>query len=194
MIFIGYDEKYPQQYYNCISTISSPTLPTPKLDRRGSTAFTFSRFLIPEYTNYQGWHIFADSDFLFLDNIDKLFNLIDERFAVLVVKHSDYEAQSIKMNGKTNLYYDRKNWASLILWNSQHPSNKCLTTEYILQAPSLDLLQFKWLRDDEIGELPAEWNVLIGHHNEVGAKGLHFTNGTNNDYYRYRYESAIENN
>ena len=37
-----------------------------------------------------------------------------------------------------------------------------LTKEYINTASGLDLHQFKWLDDELIGELPAEWNHLVG--------------------------------
>lgn len=183
MIFIGYDRIYNKQYMNCIKTINGNISATPKLERTGSTAFTFSRFLIPEHTRFQGWHFFSDSDFLFKDDVNKLFNEVNDKYAVMVVKHPKYDVKTSKMDNKENSYYDRKNWASLIMWNSSHPSNKVLTKDYILNAPALDLLQFKWLKDEEIGELDPKWNVLVDHQDETDAKGLHFTNGINNEKY-----------
>jgi lipopolysaccharide biosynthesis glycosyltransferase len=183
MIFIGYDKNYETQYYNCLKTIKGDVSPTPTIDRQGSTAFTFSRFLVPSITHYKGWHIFADSDFLFLDDINKLYDIVDDQYAVMVVKHPKYNAESIKMDGKKNSYYDRKNWASLILWNSGHKSNKILSRDVIEYADPLDLLQFRWLDDSEIGEIDPKWNVLVDHQDTMGAKGLHFTNGVNTDYY-----------
>lgn len=183
MIFIGYDENYESQYYNCLRTINGQVRPTPPIERQGSTAFTFSRFLVPNITRYRGWHIFADSDFLFLDDINKLYDIVDDQYAVMVVKHPKYDAESLKMDGKENSYYDKKNWASLILWNSGHKANKVLDKHFVDNAKPLDLLQFKWLKDEEIGEIDPRWNVLVGHQDTIGAKGLHFTNGVNTDHY-----------
>jgi hypothetical protein len=40
------------------------------------------------------------------------------------------------------------------------------------------LHRFCWLEDDEIGELPVEWNWLVGHSDpEVNPKNVHFTDG-----------------
>ena len=39
---------------------------------------------------------------------------------------------------------------------------KSLTLDYINTACGLDLHQFKWLTEDQIGELPNEWNYLVG--------------------------------
>lgn len=183
MIFVGYDKDYKRQYYNCLKTIEGETCPTPYLNRKGSTAFTFSRFLIPHETNYSGWHIFCDSDFLFLNDINKIYQYCDDKYAVMVVKHKPYNVHNIKMDKKNNSYYDRKNWASLILWNSNHPSNKILTKEYVENSNNLDLLQFTWLNDNEIGELPAQWNVLVDHQKEENANALHFTNGIETQHY-----------
>jgi len=183
MIFIGYDDNYQMQYDNCIKSIGEECHPTPFIDIEGSTKFTVSRFLIPEQTDYKGWHIFADSDFIFLEDINKLYELINEEYAIMVVKHAPYQVHSNKMDGKTNSYYDKKNWASLILWNSSHPKNKVLTKEFVKNTKPIDLLQFKWLDESDIGEVPAEWNVLVDHHDISNAKALHFTNGVNNEQY-----------
>ena len=44
-------------------------------DKLGSTEFTFSRFLIPELNNFNGWALFCDCDLLFLEDVNKLFQL-----------------------------------------------------------------------------------------------------------------------
>ena len=44
--------------------------------------------------------------------------------------------------------------------------------------PGRDLHRFCWLKDDEIGELPPEWNYLVGiTPMTVKPKLLHFTEG-----------------
>tara|TARA_S200002703_G_C3778258_1_gene239684 strand:+ start:918 stop:1493 length:576 start_codon:yes stop_codon:yes gene_type:complete len=191
MIFVGSDKNYERQYFNCAKTIKSKVFPITYDQRKGSTAFTFARFLVPEKTAYNGWHIFCDSDFLFLDDVNKLLEYKDDQYAVCVVKHKPYQVNSVKMDKKKNLYYDRKNWASLILWNSAHKSNRVLSEEYIRKSKALHLLQFKWLEDEEIGEIPKEWNILVDHQSTKGALGLHFTNGIENKYYEkcLNYES-----
>ncbi len=54
---IGWDEKLKAQYRVCKSTLSVDTLPTQNMFlpfRDGSTAFTMSRFLVPEMMQYHG--------------------------------------------------------------------------------------------------------------------------------------------
>ena len=52
-----------------------------------STDFSFTRFLTPYLSGYNGWSVFMDCDMLVLDDIAKLWALRDERYAVQVVKH-----------------------------------------------------------------------------------------------------------
>jgi hypothetical protein len=49
-----------------------------------------------------------------------------------------------------------------MLFNCDHPSNAKLTLEMVNTLPGRDLHRFCWLQDDEIGELPQEWNYLVG--------------------------------
>jgi hypothetical protein len=55
-----------------------------KRKNRGRTAFSFSRFLIPELQNYQGRAVYLDSDMLVFDDITELFNypMIDNHLVV----------------------------------------------------------------------------------------------------------------
>jgi len=39
---------------------------------------------------------------------------------------------------------------------------RALSPAYVNTATGLELHQFHWLADAEIGELPPEWNVLVG--------------------------------
>src|SRR5512139_962324 len=52
-----------------------------------STDFSFSRFLTPYLSGFEGWSIFMDCDMLVLDDIARLYDLRDDRYAVMVVKH-----------------------------------------------------------------------------------------------------------
>ena len=66
-------------------------------DKLSSTEFTFSRFLVPYLQNYEGWALFCDSDFLFLNDVDKLFSLANDKYAVMCVQH-DYNPTLQKKN------------------------------------------------------------------------------------------------
>jgi lipopolysaccharide biosynthesis glycosyltransferase len=142
-----------------------------------STEFAISRFCIPFFHD-KGWHLFMDCDMLVQDDIKSLFALADSRYAVMVVKHKQESGPEIKMDGQVQSYYSRKNWSSVILWNCDHPSHKKLTKEMLNTSPGRELHAFKWLEDNEIGELPIEWNHLVGvYEPNPNAKILHYTLG-----------------
>ena len=117
-VYIGYDSRedlaYQVSSYS-IKSQSNKTIVAPlKLselrsrglyrrgeDKLGSTEFTFSRFLVPVLNNYQGWALFCDCDILFLNPIEELFSLADDKYAVMCVQH-DYKPTSKKsMIGNT---------------------------------------------------------------------------------------------
>jgi len=141
-----------------------------------STEFAISRFCVP-FIQRAGWALFMDCDILCLADISELFELADERYAVMVVKHDHVPAETLKMGGQVQTAYPRKNWSSVILWNCGHPANLRLTKERLNFWPGRDLHAFKWLRDEEIGELPAEWNYLVGISQVSSPRILHFTLG-----------------
>ena len=149
-------------------------------DPLSSTEFTFSRFLIPAIMNYKGWALFIDCDIIFLKNVQELFDLADDRYAVMCAKH-DYEAkEGIKMDGKQQTVYPRKNWSSVFLINCGHPSNQKLTPDLVNTETGKYLHRFSWLDDSEIGEFSHEWNWLVGVYNEPAngkPKAIHYTEG-----------------
>lgn len=145
-----------------------------------STQFSYSRFLVPYLAVYSGWHLFVDADFLFRAPVGGLLALADDRYAVMVVKHRHEPDEPTKMDGCAQTTYRRKNWSSLVLWNAGHPSNRGMTPAAVNTAPGLTLHGFDWLTDDEIGELPHEWNYLVGYDSRddwSDPKAVHFTNG-----------------
>lgn len=158
---------------------------TQKIDtgdgRPFSTAFAFTRFLVPALMQYEGWALFCDCDFLFLADVHELFRLADPRMAVQVVKRAPMAADGgVKMDGQSQIVYARKNWSSLILWNCTHPANARLTPHVVNTTPGQMLHQFCWLDETEIGDLPPEWNWLsrIDPMPEEGEpKAVHFTLG-----------------
>lgn len=167
-VFIGFDERQAVAYNVCRFSIerraSVPVAVTPlKLDalpikREGLTRFTFSRFLVPWLCDYQGMALFLDSDFLVLGDVAELFDRTEDKAVWL---------------SKNPLRYE---WASLMLFDCAHPRNRALTPEFVETAS--DLHGIAWLPGDLIGDLPREWNHLVGYDPpRPDAKGLHFTQG-----------------
>lgn len=84
----------------------------------------------------------------------------------------------MKMDGQAQTSYPKKNWSSVVLWNVDHPANKRLSLVDVQERRGFDLHQFYWLADSEIGELPREWNWLVGVQPKPAApKIAHFTLG-----------------
>lgn len=143
-----------------------------------STDFHASRFLTPILAQ-NGFCLFIDCDMLFMADVAELFALADPSKAVMVVKHHNGHEAGLKMDGQQQVLYPRKNWSSCMLFNADHPANRRLTLQDVNERPGRDLHAFFWLHDDEIGELPAEWNVLIGIHElPEKPKLVHYTLGT----------------
>ena len=150
----------------------------------GTNEFTKTRFLIPHLMGRKGWAIFADgADMVLLGDLAELMQHAKplEGKSVYVVKH-DYQTNSSRKYIGTqmeadNVDYPRKNWASLMLINCAHCAWP--TVEEVAKMDMLDLLQFKFLPDDKIGELPKEWNWLADEYGEnENAKLLHWTQGS----------------
>jgi lipopolysaccharide biosynthesis glycosyltransferase len=192
-IFIGYDTRETVAYHVCsnsiIRTATRPISITPlslqllnnytETHTDGSNQFVYTRFLVPQLMDYSGWAIFIDGDMVVQDDINNLWNLRDNTKAVMVAKHNYKTKQSVKYLGSKNEDYPRKNWSSVILWNCGHPANRQVTTDYVRSKTGSDLHQFKWLADNEIGELPLEWNWLADEYGaNQNAKLIHYTLGT----------------
>ena len=126
-----------------------------------STEFANTRFLTPILAQ-SGWAMFLDCDMLFLGDVARLFALADPQYAVMCVKHRHEPAETEKMDGCEQTRYGRKNWSSVMLFNCDHPSNRALDLKLVNGVPGRDLHQFCWLADEEIGELPPQWNWLVG--------------------------------
>ncbi len=144
-----------------------------------STEFSFSRFLVPYLSGYEGWSMFCDCDMLMLDDIAKLWALRDERFAVQVVKHDHVPPEQIKFLNQPQSKYAKKNWSSVVLFNNARCT--ALTLDYANTATGLELHQFKWLGDDAlIGEIPHRWNHLVDYDPPAPVADLsliHYTEG-----------------
>jgi hypothetical protein len=141
-----------------------------------STDFSFSRFLTPHLSGYAGWSVFMDCDMLMLDDIANLWQLRDERYAVMVVKHNHVPAETRKFLGEPQSKYEKKNWSSVMLFNNARCA--ALSPDYVNRATGLELHQFKWLPEEGlIGALPRRWNHLVGYDPRGEASLVHYTLG-----------------
>ncbi len=142
-----------------------------------STEFSFSRFLTPYLSSFEGWSLFMDCDMLVLEDIAKLWELRDERYSVMCVKHEHQPKETVKFLDQPQTAYQKKNWSSVMMFNN--PRCKALTADYVNAANGLELHQFKWLGDDGlIGGIPDTWNHLVGYQApQDGVANVHFTLG-----------------
>jgi lipopolysaccharide biosynthesis glycosyltransferase len=193
-VFVGFDgEVEPVAYHAfCQSVIEKSSVPvsfTPlalntlkeykENHTDGSNAFIYSRFLVPYLCDYEGIAIFCDGDMICNGDIAELaqYATKHQRKAVFVVKHDYKTKHPIKYLGNKNEDYPRKNWSSVIVFNNQH--NKELTLDAVMNNDGKYLHRFSWLDDDQIGELPIEWNYLESEYeNKDNIKLIHYTIGT----------------
>ena len=192
-LVIGYDEKEAVAYHTCVESLISNSSKhiniTPlclkhfkkykENHKDGSNEFIYSRFLTPYLMNFKGWAIYLDGDMVCLDDINQLWDLRNEKYALQVVKHEYKTKMQQKYWGNKNENYPRKNWSSVILWNCSHFQNKLLKPSFVSRKSGAFLHRFKWLKDEEIGELHKSWNWLAIEYDEnPNAKIIHYTLGT----------------
>ena len=146
-----------------------------------SSDFSFTRFLVPALNMYEGWALYMDCDMYLRTDINELFEEYNmDYYPLYCVKHDYAPENKIKMDGRKQEHYRRKNWSSLILWNCGHQLNKKLTPLEVNTQTGGWLHGFEWLPDKEadIGTIHQEWNWLDGHSpEEIEAKNVHFTTG-----------------
>ena len=192
-LYVGYDEREAIAYHVfCHSVIKNTSIPvkiTPlvlsqlkefnETHQDRSNDFVYSRFLTPYLNEFDGWAIFADGDMICQADLKELIGMADPNKALMVVKHDYQTKASIKYLGNINENYPRKNWSSVILWNCSHPKHKILTPEFVSNQTGKFLHRFSWLDDNDIGELPVEWNWLACEYEKnTDAKLIHYTLGT----------------
>ena len=147
-----------------------------KLQPNQSTEFAFSRFLVPYLSEYKGWSLFLDCDMMFRDDIKNLWDMIDKNKSIMCCKHDYVPKQNVKFRGAKNEPFPKKNWSSFMLMNNHRC--KMLSKEYVETATGLELHQFKWTHEENIGELPLEWNWLVSEYDyNKNAKNVHWTLG-----------------
>lgn len=187
-IFIGYDPTQQLSWdvlKHSLETHSSEPLDVrpidaaklPDFDRPvdplASTPFTYTRFLVPWLCGYEGIALFMDSDMLALGDISELFHLPMEGLALRVRQHDYRPTETVKMGGKVQTQYPRKNWSSLMLMNC---AELTVWSKHAVETQSGAWLhRFEPIPDEKIGDIPVGYNVLD--HMTGPTKLLHYTSG-----------------
>lgn len=191
-VFIGYDSRWPDvshvlaytikknigfetsiKYLILSDLINDGLIWRKDLDK-GSTEFTYTRFLVPYLCNFKGTALFLDNDMLCLGPSYNL-NYIKRSVCSLTVVQNKQEILSeTKMYGCKQIPYERKNWSSLMLMNCEKLTH--WTTEFVNIENGLNLHQFRSLKDNEIGRLPSFYNQLDRIKNKKEGF-LHYTSG-----------------
>jgi len=164
-VFIGTDSRQPVAASVLAHSLRRSSVPVSitmlrlhqlPIKRTGLTEFTYSRFLVPWLCDYKGTSLFLDADMLCLGDIAELFEYAnDEKHNLYVVKNKQ-----------------KFEWPSMMLFNN----NQCwkLTPEMVDAAENIFSLE-QWA---DVGELPPEWNVLVGYDEpRSDAKLVHYTQG-----------------
>ncbi len=192
-IFIGYENEYPESFEVCAESIrrfnpNHEIIPLVKseLEEKGlytreyqgeSTDFAFTRFLVPFLSDYKGYALFCDGDFMWRcdpQEIEDYAKQSNYSPSVWVVKHPPFLTTPYKkMKGKANMSYPKKYWSSLMYFNN----DKCfsLTSDLVNSWSGKDLHEFAWA--SEIGDLPAEYNAMVNYYQFPSARAVHFTDG-----------------
>lgn len=142
-----------------------------------STQFSHSRFLTPHYAEFlgcKGLVMFVDPDFLFNDDVRKLFKVAEDNDQMVhCVKHDFKTETTIKMDNRSQKQYPYKLWSSLMIYDMKYlPALKNLmSVENANHFAGFHMHTFKWLTpegpvNDLVGELPEAWNFIPGHSNE----------------------------
>jgi len=197
-IFVGYDSTHKGSSESCKASIEKNIgsklnsyikihdLDVSKIDgwtreyKDQSTEFSYSRFLVPYLSNYEGMSIFCDDDFIFNDNILNLLFFIAPQYSVACVKHNFSKKYDTKFTNAKDVWYDKKLWSSLMVFNNSHPDCKKLTLESVQRETGKYLHQFEWTTDECIASLPDKWNWCEGYSDVADihdALGLHWTRG-----------------
>ena len=190
-IFIGFDQNETVAYHVLRHSIerrsSQPVSITPlrldqlpmtrERDPKQSTDFAFSRFLVPWLCGYEGNALFMDCDMLCRGDIFDVFKYASNLHAVSVVKHDYTPRPEDKFLGQPQTIYAKKNWSSVMFFNNA--MCRALTPAYVNYASGLELHQFRWAQDHEVGELGRDFNHLVGEYKpNPEAKLVHYTLGT----------------
>jgi lipopolysaccharide biosynthesis glycosyltransferase len=197
-VFVGYDSREDIAWQVCRhsllrhsdNNLSVIPLRQPVLRELGlytrahdigaSTEFSLTRFLTPHLAAQSGWVIFCDCDFLFTTDVQKVFEGLDSSKALYCVQHDYTPHFQMKMDGKKQAVYPRKNWSSFMIFNCDHPDVRALTPAIVNSVSPAFLHRFEWLKDEAaFGALDLDWNFLEGEYPkpQETPRVIHFTNG-----------------
>ena len=179
-IFIGYDPRQAVSYNVCQHSIliraTKPVaiipliIETLPIKRQGLTPFTWSRFLVPYLSDFNGISVFLDADIILQSDINELIELIKSNYR-------EKEIPAVNVVKKDQKF----EWASVMVFNCSHEDNLILTPEFI-ENTKQNLHQISWTQN--IGKIPDSWNHLVGYdkpknleskNSEV--KLIHYTQG-----------------
>lgn len=163
-VFVGYDPRQPIAFTVCAHSVArhskKPVAITPlilsqlPIKRRGLTEFTFSRFLVPYLCDFKGKAFFMDADMIVTGDITELF------------EREDMNAVSVMQA------QERFEWPSAMMFNC----GSCLKlTPAYIDNPQNVLFDLAWA--NYIGELPTEWNQIVGYGPTKPSKLYHYTRG-----------------
>ena len=174
--WVGYTEPFSIVNYKCKKSIERFGIVCyniPSVHGEGNTPFNRTRFLVPLLdTGEDKWVGVCDDDFIFLNNPNSI--VLGDK-TLYVCQHEYKTKHAHKLNGKSNINYPRKNWASLMIINKEKFQ---LKIEDIMNNSLQYLLQFEWIEESEIGKIPLEWNWLVNEYiykSKVNA--VHYTIG-----------------
>jgi hypothetical protein len=197
-VFVGYDSREDIAWQVCRHSIMRHSdqavtviplrqpavrelgLYTRPYDTKSSTEFSLTRFLTPYLAAQGGWVLFCDCDFLYTGDVRDVFEGLDPAKAVYCVQHDYVPANAVKMDGKLQTSYPRKNWSSFMLFNCDHPDVRALTPDVVNSASPAYLHRLEWIKDPSaIGSLALEWNFLEGEYPKPATppRVIHYTNG-----------------
>ena len=138
-----------------------------------STEFTYSRFLVPHLCDFKGIAMFMDNDMLAFGDIAQLFQLDMGPYALRCVKHDQQVKGTIKMDGRVQTSYPRKNWSSLMLLNCAKLT--AWSKENVETKSAQWLHRFEPIPDEQIGDIPKTWNTLDWYDQTTNL--VHYTEG-----------------
>ena len=188
-VFVGFDPSETVAYHVLCNSIlkrsSGPVAFTPIYKKNipgfvrgkedGSTDFSFSRFLTPYLSGYEGQSIFMDCDMLVRCDLYEVMDYCGTENDVYVVQHDYIPKNGNKFLGNKNPAYPKKNWSSFMVFNNE----KCkkLTLDAVNTESGKYLHRLEWA--DSVGSLPLKYNHLVGEYEKNNlAEIIHFTLGT----------------
>lgn len=195
--FVGYDAREDVAYQVCKYTLEkyNDTVVVPLIqdqlraegiytrekDKRASTDFSLTRYLVPYLKNYEGYSVFCDCDFVFTNTLHTLLARLKGvgfEWSVALVKHNYRPHTEDKMDDCRQYVYPKKNWSSFMVFNNRNC--KALTQDYVNTASPSDLHQFKWTDERDIIPIDFTYNFLVGEYEVAEGTppiGIHYTLG-----------------